>query len=212
MSKTQYLRDDAEELLNSLTHAVTFGISIMCTYILVNMASLSGKSTWPYYMFGISMSTTFLGSMLYHGVLEPVLKSRLRTFDLVSIFIAIAGGFISFFRIMLPDSEFVMYTGLSVLLICTCIFVKFKVFKNTNSFIPALGVYLIAGWANVLFLLDSSCLATSRSSTLILLGGILYTAGSAFYLFDYRRYFHTIWHLCASCGYLLHVSALVYIP
>lgn len=209
MSKNQYLRDNAEELLNSLTHAVTLGISIMCTYMLVSKANVLGYNTWPYYLFGISMSTTFFGSVLYHGALDPLLKSKLRTFDLISIFIAIAGGFISLFRIMLPTQEFFLYAGISMLVTLFCVFVKFRVFNNSNSFIPSLGVYLAAGWSNILFLLDSACLACPETSTLILSGGVVYTIGSAFYLYDYRRYFHTIWHLCASCGFVLHVGAIM---
>ena len=209
MSKTQYLRDNAEEFLNSLTHAVTLGISITCTFMLVTGAESANQATWPFYLFGISMSTTFLGSVLYHGALEPILKSKLRLFDLISIFIAIGGGFISLFRIMLPAQEFFLYTGISILVTLLCVFIKFRIFNNSNRFIPSLGVYLIAGWSNILFLLDAECLACPEATTLILAGGVVYTIGSGFYLYDYRRYFHTIWHLCASCGFILHVGALM---
>ena len=209
MPKNQYLRDHAEALLHSLTHAVTLGISVMCTFMIVSGAEANNLDTWPYYLFGITMSTTFLGSVLYHGVLEPVLKSKMRMFDLISIFIAIVGGFVSLFRIMLPTQEFFLYTGVSILVTLLCIFIKFRVFNNSNSFIPALGVYLVAGWSNVIFLLDSQCLACPESSSLILAGGLVYTLGSAFYLYDYKRYFHTIWHLCASCGFILHVGAVM---
>ena len=95
MAKIQYLRDDAEELVNSLTHAITLGISIKCTFMLVDSAQQSAKNTWPFYLFGSVMSCTFLASVLYHGAINPVLKAKLRILDLVSIFIAIAGGFIS---------------------------------------------------------------------------------------------------------------------
>ena len=134
MPKNQYLRDNAEELLNSLTHAVTLGLSIMCTFMIVSGAESNNLDTWPYYLFGVSMSTTFLGSVLYHGALEPVLKSRMRMFDLISIFIAIVGGFVSLFRIMLPTQEFFLYTGISILVTLLCIFVKFRVFNNSNRF------------------------------------------------------------------------------
>ncbi len=209
MAKIQYLRDDAEEFLNSLTHAVTLGISLMCTFMLVEGAHQSDKVAWPFYLFGIVMSGTFLASVLYHGTSNPVLKSRFRTLDLISIFIAIAGGFISLFRIMLPTPEFLMYSGLAILLTFVCIFIKFKVFNNSNSFWPSLGVYLVVGWSNVIFLLDSSCTACPEAAGLVLSGGIIYTAGSVFYLFDYKKYFHTIWHLCATCGFILHVGALM---
>ena len=208
MEKTQYLRDNAEEFLNSLTHAVTLGIAIMSTHMLTSQANSSGFSTWPYYLFGLSMCTTFLGSVLYHGALDPLIKARLRVFDLVSIFIAIGGGFISLFRIFLPDTEFLLYTCISIIVLVTCVFVKFKVFRNSNSFLPALGVYLLAGWSNILFLLDANCLACPESSGMILAGGVMYTIGSMFYMYDYKRYFHTIWHLCASLGFVIHVSAL----
>ncbi len=209
MAKIQYLRDDAEEFLNSLTHAITLGISLMCTFMLVNNAQQSLQTVWPFYLFGSVMSGTFLASVLYHGTSNPVLKARFRTLDLVSIFIAIAGGFISLFRIMLPTPEFLMYSGLSLLLTCICIFIKFKVFNNANSFWPSLGVYLVVAWSNVIFLLDASCTACPEAAGLVLSGGIVYTVGSAFYLFDYKKYFHTIWHLCATCGFILHVGALL---
>ena len=209
MAKIQYLRDDAEELVNSLTHAITLGISIMCTFMLVDSAQQSAKITWPFYLFGSVMSCTFLASVLYHGAINPVLKAKLRILDLVSIFIAIAGGFISLFRVMLPTPEFMLYSGFSILLTLICIFVKFKVFNNANSFWPSLGVYLVVAWANVIFLIDANCIACPESAMLVLLGGLTYTFGSIFYLFDYRRYFHTIWHLCSSCGFILHVAALM---
>ena len=127
MAKIQYLRDDAEEFVNSLTHAITLGISLMCTFMLVDSAQQSGITTWPFYLFGSVMSCTFLASVLYHGAINPILKARLRTLDLISIFIAIAGGFISLFRVMLPTPEFILYSGFSILLTLTCIFIKFKV-------------------------------------------------------------------------------------
>ena len=209
MPKTQYLRDNAEEFLNSLTHAVTLGVAIMCTYILTERASESGLDVWPYYLFGGSMCTTFLGSVLYHGALDPVLKAKFRTFDLVSIFIAIAGGFVSLFRIMLPDFEFFLYTTTSISVTLLCVFIKFKVFKNSNNFVPSCGVYLLAGWSNVFFLADEACFACPRAGSLVIAGGAVYTLGCIFYLWDYKRYFHTIWHLCASCGFILHVGALM---
>ena len=209
MAKIRYLRDAGEEFLNSLTHAVTLGIALMCTYMLVAAAKQSGQSTWPFYLFGGVMCGTFLSSVLYHGTIDPVLKSRFRTLDLISIFIAIAGGFISLFRIMLPTPEFILYSTLSVLITCVCIFVKFKIFNNSDNFWPSLGVYLVVAWSNVIFLLDAECTACPEAAGLVLSGGIVYTLGSAFYLFDFRRYFHTIWHLCASCGFILHVSALM---
>ena len=70
MAKIQYLRDDAEEFLNSLTHAVTLGISLMCTFMLVEGAHQSDKVAWPFYLFGIVMSGTFLASVLYHGTVS----------------------------------------------------------------------------------------------------------------------------------------------
>lgn len=209
MSKIQYMRDDAEEILNSITHAITLGISVVFTAFLVKLANESQLQIWPFYLFGASMSLTFFASVLYHGCLDPVLKSKMRIFDLISIFIAIAGGFVSFYRIMLPTEEFLLYSFLSVLVACACIYTKFKIFKNSNSFWPSLGVYLVAGWSNILFLLDTNYIGCADTSMLLIGGGLVYTVGSVFYMYDYKRYFHTIWHLCATCGFLLHVAALL---
>ncbi|MGZ5648638.1 MAG: hemolysin III family protein [Usitatibacter sp.] len=41
-------------------------------------------------------------------------------------------------------------------------------------------------------------------------GGVLYTAGIVFYLYDERiRYFHGIWHLFVMGGSAAHYTAIV---
>ena len=69
---------------------------------------------------------------------------------------------------------------------------------------------LIAGW---LITFASSDLVASLSETalhLTIAGGILYTAGVAFYLADRIPYMHAIWHLFVIGGSACHFSAIYF--
>ena len=71
------------------------------------------------------------------------------------------------------------------------------IFKNRFK-LARVGIYVAMGW---LITFASSDLVANLSETalnLTIAGGILYTAGVAFYLADRIPYMHAIWHLPPS--------------
>jgi hemolysin III len=76
--------------------------------------------------------------------------------------------------------------------------------------ITSLVIYLIMGWMALVFgelIAD----ALSLQGFLYLLGGgIVYTVGIVFYLFDERfAHWHGIWHLFVIAGSAVHYAAIV---
>jgi hemolysin III len=71
-------------------------------------------------------------------------------------------------------------------------------------------MYAVMGWMIVIrwqYLVDA---ISSPALTLLLAGGISYTAGIVFYLLDTRiKYLHFVWHLFVMAGSLFHYIMIV---
>ena len=83
------------------------------------------------------------------------------------------------------------------------------IFKNRYKLVRV-GIYIAMGW---LITFASSDLVASLSETalnLTIAGGIVYTAGVAFYLADRIPYMHSVWHLFVIGGSACHFSAIYY--
>ena len=84
--------------------------------------------------------------------------------------------------------------------------------QGGNSWIKiaSLVMYVVMGW---LITFASSDLVANLSETalqLTIAGGIVYTAGVAFYLADRIPYMHAVWHLFVIGGSACHFSAIYY--
>jgi hemolysin III len=70
-------------------------------------------------------------------------------------------------------------------------------------------VYLLLGWS-VLAALDPLLSAASRETVILLVaGGLLYTAGVLFHLWDRLPYQNAIWHAFVLAGAACHYAAVV---
>ena len=77
--------------------------------------------------------------------------------------------------------------------------------------ILSLVIYLLMGWfaiVAVVPLVRGALLG--RASRWLAAGGVVYTVGVVFYLFDERvRHFHGIWHLFVLAGSAIHYTAIL---
>ena len=88
--------EEGEEILNSVSHAVGFGI-ILCTALHLILKAQKEKNNlklFSYIVFSISMMMLFGTSMVYHAAKEGTeFKKVLRYFDHCSIYLGIAGSY-----------------------------------------------------------------------------------------------------------------------
>ena len=83
------------------------------------------------------------------------------------------------------------------------------IFKNRFK-LARVCIYVAMGW---LITFASSDLVANLSETalnLTIAGGVVYTAGVAFYLADRIPYMHAIWHLFVIGGSACHFSAIYF--
>ena len=83
--------------------------------------------------------------------------------------------------------------------------IYFKIYYTGKHETLSILLYLLMGWM-VVFKWDVLIGVISNSAfNLLLGGGIAYSIGIIFYLFDTKiKYFHFIWHLFVITGSLLH--------
>jgi hemolysin III len=81
--------------------------------------------------------------------------------------------------------------------------------RNGSRFLP-LAVYLLMGWLCVIALGPLLQRLPTAGFVLLLSGGLCYTSGIGFYLYDSRfRHFHGIWHLFVLAGSISHFWAIL---
>ena len=209
-STAQTIHHRIEEWLNSATHGLGAILSVIGTVALIVGASQFGDA-WKivsFSIFGASLILLYMASALYHGARRPELKSAFKTLDHCAIFLLIAGTYTPFLLVNMRGT--VGWTLFAVIWSLAITGVVLKVIFKNRFKLARVGIYVAMGW---LITFASSDLVANLSETalnLTIAGGIVYTAGVAFYLADRIPYMHAIWHLFVIGGSACHFSAIYF--
>ena len=148
-------------------------------------------------------------SALYHrGRWSPRLRAILRRFDHANIFLIIAGTYTPF-TILLLDSRDAQIL-LTLVWIGAITGVLFRVFWLSAPRWLYVPIYLGLGWAATFWLPSFGARGGAAVLTLIIIGGLLYSAGAIVYALKRPdpspRWFgfHEIFHACTLAGFLTH--------
>jgi hemolysin III len=186
-----------EEIVNSITHGIGALLSIAGLVILIVWAAGSG-SGWQMVscsIFGGTLIILYLASTLYHGLPMPRVKQAFKIIDHSAIFLLIAGTYTPFMLLNLRGPW-----GWSILAI---IYIsKFR--KNSVA------LYVFMGWLGMVAIKEIFAHVPPLSLTLIILGGVSYTAGLAFYGWRKLPYHHAVWHIFVIGGSISHYLAVWY--
>ena len=193
-----------EEILNSISHGIAAIGSIIGFIALIIFSSSNEK--WILFstiIYGLSIIILYTSSALYHAVRNEKIKHVFRVLDHCSIFILIAGTYTPIVLISIGGSTGWWIFGIQWTLVL--IGLIFKIFYTGKYEIISILIYIIMGWM-ITFKWNYLTNAISDSAfNLLLAGGIIYTIGIFFYLFDSKiKYFHFVWHLFVMTGSILH--------
>jgi len=197
-----------EELLNSLTHGLGAILSVGAGAVLITLAVIysGAREIVSASVFVASLTLLYTASTLYHATRHPVWKARLKVLDHCAIFFLIAGTYTPFTIAALRGgwgwSLFGVIWGLAV------IGVIFKVFFTGRFHALSTATYVGMGWLVVIALAPLSQVLTPTAMLWLVLGGVLYTAGTLFYHVERIPYSHAIWHLFVLAGSICHFVAV----
>lgn len=177
---------------------VLMGVPVMITLATVwrgDPAAIAGAI-----IYGLSLFLMIHCSALYHMVRVPAWRGIFRRLDHTAIFIKIAGTYTPF--ALLAGSS----TGLLVGLWAAALFGSLlKILRPGRFTWLALALYLGMGWAGAVAGGAMIAALSWPGLILIITGGMIYTVGVVFYLWEPLPHHNTIWH-----AFVLVATAVLY--
>ena len=203
-----------EELLNSLTHGLGLVLSIAGGAVLVTAAWIRQD---PLYfvsacVFAGALVLMYAASVLYHSCLRPSLKRLLRTLDHIAIYLLIAGTYTPFLLVSIGGGW-----GTTLLYVVWGLALGGIVFKilcagRLDRFAGiSTGCYLLMGWLIVVAVEPLLAALPLEGVLWLAAGGLFYSGGVLFFVWESLPYNHAIWHLFVIGGSVCHyVAVLLY--
>ncbi|HET9650585.1 MAG TPA: hemolysin III family protein [Usitatibacter sp.] len=197
------------ERLNSFTHLAGTVFALAGGLTLVSLAATRHDPARlaSFSVYALTLFLTYFSSTFYHGTLGRT-KEIFRKLDHVSIYLMIAGTYTPFAMVALRGAwgERLLVAVWSL----AAIGILQEIFVARGMRATSLMIYLIMGWMGLVFGEIIADAVSLRGFLYLLGGGLIYTVGIVFYLFDERfRYWHGIWHLFVLAGSAIHYAAIV---
>ena len=202
-----------EEIANAVTHGVAALLSIAGLCVLVAFAaSYSGSAlvVTAVAIFGASMVCLYTASTLYHAIPDIRAKKVLQVLDHAMIYILIAGSYTPFCLVTLKG-----WVGITLCCAVWAIAIAGvslqKILLKRSDWINCL-LYLVMGWLVVLAIEPLISALPEGGLWLLVLGGVAYSVGVIFYIWESLPYGHAVWHVFVFLGTVLQFfSVLLYV-
>ena len=177
-----------EEIANFISHTVGAGLSILGFILLIIRASWVNNVTAiiSFIIFGLGLITLYTMSSVYHGLKPGTAKMIFEILDHSAIYILIAATYTPFLTLVVTFKAF--FTG------------RFKLFSTL--------LYLFMGWMIVFSWGELRANISNVSLAFLIIGGVLYSLGTIFYMWKICKYNHMIWHIFVIMGSIAHFFAV----
>ena len=210
--KTYWTALPAEEKANTWTALLPALATLAIAWPLMERAYQSQITNYKFQIVGTSLFLLgsllmYLSSTLYHVVVAPKAKARIRIFDHISIYVMIAG---SYSPICLTVVGGWMGWSLFVFLwACVIAGVVGKIIALGKHPHLSLTLYLMMGWAALLVIWPMWQNMSHVAFAWVIAEGVFYTIGAYFFNKDEEHaFYHAIWHVFIILGSLSHTIAL----
>lgn len=199
--------DRTEVAADALVHAISVGLGLIGAIILF-LLSAASKTTVPLAIaiYAVGLMTMLISSAMYN--LWPVSPRKwlLRRFDQSTIYLFIAATYTPFIS-RFNDSEFAirLLIGLWSVAIAGAI-LKLNWPGRFDKL--SIALYLAMGWSGALVYGKVGSSLPGSILLLIATGGMLYTLGLLFHLWERLRFQNAIWHVFVALGAGCHFLAV----
>jgi hemolysin III len=217
---TDRLRDTVDEIkpkLRGWLHAVTVPLAFFA-FIVMLVISDKLLVRVGVAVFMVSAMMLFGVSAVYHrGTWNERVRGFWKRFDHANIFLLIAGSYTPFSLLLLSPAHAAIM--LTLVWGGALLGVAFKIFWINAPRWLYVPLYLVLGWAAVLYFPEFSAEASTAVMVLLVTGGVLYTLGAVVYGFKWPNPsptyfgFHEVFHAFTIAAFIVHyigVSLLAY--
>ncbi|ABX31896.1 channel protein, hemolysin III family [Petrotoga mobilis SJ95] len=199
-----------EEVANAVIHGIGALLSIAALVLLVVFSAINGQpwSIFSSVIYGSSLIILYLSSTLYHSFQRKKIKDLFEIFDHSAIYILIAGTYTPFALITLSGR--LGWIIFSVVWVLAAIGIIFKIFFVKRFRILSTILYIAMGWL-VVFAMEPLVTNLDFWGVFwLVIGGILYTLGTIFYVWRKIPYHHALWHLIVLAGSICHFFSVFF--
>ena len=194
-----------ERLADGTIHVIGVAASLIALIVLlvIGIRNETALMAAGLAIYGLALVATFGCSAGYHLVVRPKVKEIMRRFDHAAIFLMIAGTYTPFVLLKMNNAW-----GLGLLAVVwsmAAIGIAIKLFFPRFLDGLSTALYLVQGWAVLAAWEPLHAALPAGVLTLLMVGGVLYTVGVVFHLWNRLPYQNAIWHgfvlSAASCHY-----------
>lgn len=199
----------AEEIANSVSHGVGVIFGIVGLVLMLNQAGEAGANALAltsYSLYGGSMILLYLASTLYHAIPHPPAKRWLKKVDHCAIYLLIAGTYTPFLLIGLasPLAKWLMV----VIWLMAAVGIMFKLAFAHRFRVISIITYLTMGWLSLVVIYQLVQRLPAGGVALLAAGGVIYSLGVIFYVWERIPFNHAIWHGFVLGGTVCHFLAI----
>jgi hemolysin III len=195
-----------EEIANATIHGIGAALSVAAIVLLIVFSSLEGTALHvvSFLIYGVTMLLLYLSSTLVHSFPEGKTKDLFEIFDHSAIYLFIAGSYTPIlFHVVQGTLGWVLFGvvwGLAVM---------GKSFFTKKFLVTSTILYILMGWLIVLAWKPLMLNLSGNGLTLLIIGGLLYTVGTVFYVWRSFPFHHAIWHVFVLAGSIFHFFVIL---
>ncbi|EXX86797.1 hemolysin D, partial [Paenibacillus darwinianus] len=158
-------------------------------------------------IYGSAMLLSFLSSTLLHSFPEGKVKKFFEIMDHSCIYLFIAGTYTPILFHVVQGA--LGWTLFGIVWGIALIGVVFKSFYASKFLYTSTLLYIAMGWMIVFVWGPVAERLAGGGLALLISGGVLYTAGTVFYMWRSFPYHHAVWHLFVLAGAVLHFFTIL---
>lgn len=197
----------AERLSDAVVHVAGLAAVVGAVPVLIVLTTLlrgDAPSVVGASVYGATLVLMILCSALYNMIARPDWSWLLRRLDHSAIYLKIAGTYTPF---ALISGQGWLLTA--VLWGAAAVGVVLKAISPARFRVAALLLYLAMGWAG--FVAGGDLIAALPTAVVVLMviGGVLYSVGVVFYLWERLPFHYTIWHVFVLTASMIFYAAVV---
>jgi hemolysin III len=154
-------------------------------------------------LYAVALPAMFVCALLFGAARNPVRRGLFRQLDHAAIFALIAATSTPF-AVVEPAGRGLGFAA--AIWAAAIIGIFFKLRHPIGRIRRSAAIFGLSGWSVMLLLAPT--IASRRTLFLLLLGGMLYTIGTGFFLWRRLRFRRALWHVFVIAGAAAHYLAV----
>lgn len=199
-----------EEIFNAVTHGTGALLAIAGCVVLIVFSVIYGAAidVVASAIYGASLIILYTMSTLYHAITHPKAKKVFRVLDYSTIFILVAGTYTPLTLSCLGGA--LGWTVFGVVWAAALLGIIFSSIDLRKFKTVSTACYIIMGWGVIALIPQLRHSIPKVSLVFLVLGGVFYTGGIAFFKMKDLKYMHSIWHIFVIGGSIWHYFAILF--